>query len=73
MSFTIANYEPRPQMPLTLRPVLTPGNNPGLFADKERQAARDAARTGRGATNSKGLMLPGSTLWPFLFLRPLMS
>src|SRR5436190_21862583 len=55
MSFTIANYEPRPQMPLTLRPVVTPGNNPGLFP-------REGGRTGRGATNFKGLMLPGSKL-----------
>jgi chromatin structure-remodeling complex subunit RSC9 len=27
MSHAVATYEPRPQMPLTLRPVITPGNN----------------------------------------------
>jgi chromatin structure-remodeling complex subunit RSC9 len=61
-SFTIANYEPRPQIPLTLRPVITPGNNPGLFKDRfkrlrEAQAARAA---GKDRQNHKGMMLPGS-------------
>ena len=61
MSFSIANYEPRPQMPLTLRGVITPGNNPILF--KERQRISREARAGKLGTSApsyKGMMLPGS-------------
>ena len=36
MSHAVANYEPRPQMPLTLRPVTTPGNNPLGWARQEK-------------------------------------
>ena len=36
MSHAVANYEPRPQMPLTLRPVTTPGNNPLAWARQEK-------------------------------------
>jgi chromatin structure-remodeling complex subunit RSC9 len=61
MSFTVANYEPRPQMPLTLRPVITPGNNPELFKQRQK-ALRDsqASKGGQTAPSYKGMMLPGS-------------
>lgn len=61
MSFSIAGYEPKPQMPLTLRGVITPGNNPALF--KERQRISREARAGKLGTSApsyKGMMLPGS-------------
>ena len=64
MSFSIANYEPRPQMPLTLRGVITPGNNPTLF--KERQRISREARAGKLGTSApsyKGMMLPGSKFY----------
>lgn len=37
-SFNIQNYEPRQPMPLTLRPVTTPGSNPALFYQQKAQA-----------------------------------
>ena len=61
MSFSIASYEPRPQMPLTLRPVVTPGNNPNLFQEKVRLIrTATATRLGDIKQNYKGMMLPGS-------------
>ncbi|ETN39507.1 uncharacterized protein HMPREF1541_05733 [Cyphellophora europaea CBS 101466] len=37
-SFNIQNYEPRQPMPLTLRPVTTPGSNPALFYQQKALA-----------------------------------
>lgn len=58
---SLANYEPKQQVPLTLRPVVTPGNNPELFKANQKQL-RDAyqARTSRAPLLTKGMMLPGS-------------
>lgn len=59
-STAVANYEPRPQMPLTLRPIITPGNNSAEF--KRRQLATKQAQdmvNGRIQLN-KGVMFPGS-------------
>ncbi|KAE9380721.1 hypothetical protein N431DRAFT_477605 [Stipitochalara longipes BDJ] len=58
----VANYEPRPQMPLTLRPVITPGNNAVEFA-KRQKLIKDAALAASGRAPSQvrgGIMLPGS-------------
>ena len=61
MSFTIANYEPRPQMPLTLRGVITPANNPTLFKERQRIIKEATApRAIKALPTHKGLMLPGS-------------
>ena len=61
MHFSIANYEPRPQMPLTLRPILTPGNNPDRFKDQIRRMREEAAKKlGARPSNYIGMMLPGS-------------
>lgn len=59
-SFAIANYEPRPPMPLTLRPILTPSNNPALFKEKQR-LAREARKVELGliSPSTKGMMKPG--------------
>ena len=62
ISLAVANYEPRPQMPLTLRPVITPGNNAVEFA-KRQKMIRDAAlaANGRAPPPAKGsVLLPGS-------------
>lgn len=60
MPVSLANYEPRPQMPLTLRGVVTPGNNPSLFKERQR-LAREAksAQHGKPPGGTKGMMKPG--------------
>ena len=62
-SFAIQNYEPRPPLALTLRPILTPGNNPAMFKEKQR-IARDARRAELGlvSPSTKGMMKPGGKL-----------
>ncbi|KAI9765447.1 MAG: Chromatin structure-remodeling complex protein rsc9 [Geoglossum simile] len=75
MSFTVANYEPRPQMPLTLRPVITPGNNPELFKQRQK-ALRDsqASKGGQTAPSYKGMMLPGTGFeGPNIYVRTLLA
>ena len=61
MSFSVANYEPRPPMPLTLRGVVTPSNNPSLFKEKQRLARESRlGHQGRSLVH-KGMMKPGGT------------
>jgi len=61
-SLAVANYEPRPQMPLTLRPVVTPGNNPTEFA-RRKKALHDAALAANGRPPRKqDMVLPGSKI-----------
>jgi len=61
MSFSIANYEPRPPVALTLRPVATPTNNPAVFREKARRMHEAyLRRIGKDQSASKGMMLPGS-------------
>lgn len=57
----LANYEPKQQIPLTLRPVITLGNNPDIFKANQK-ALRDAYLTGtsKPMESTKGMMLPGS-------------
>lgn len=59
MSPAVTNYEPRPQMPLTLRQVITPGNNPAEFARRQRALAL-AQTNGKPTASPPKLMLPGS-------------
>lgn len=62
-SLAVERYEPRPQMPLTLRPVITFGNNSAEFSRRQK-AYRDTALTAAYARNpapvNRGVMLPGS-------------
>ena len=61
LPLSIANYEPRPPNPLTLRPITTPGNNPNLFKERQRQL-RDARLVALGRVppqSTKGMMKPG--------------
>ncbi|KAE8453338.1 hypothetical protein EG329_011406 [Mollisiaceae sp. DMI_Dod_QoI] len=59
MSLAVANYEPRLYHPLTLRPVVTPGNNPGEFARRQK-ALKDAAAGKPLLSKQGGIMLPGT-------------
>ncbi|RKF61832.1 Chromatin structure-remodeling complex subunit rsc9 [Erysiphe neolycopersici] len=61
-SSTVTNYEPRPQIPLTLRPIITPGNNPIEFAKRNKilQENRRSDGSSRTQRQNKGVILPGS-------------
>lgn len=58
--YSVNTYEPRPQIPMTLRPVMTPGNNPPAFKANLKRL-RDANRVLLGITSppTLGLMKPG--------------
>lgn len=45
-------------MPLTLRGVITPGNNPALFKDRQRLLREAKARV-KAPGETKGMMKPG--------------
>lgn len=67
-SMTLANYEPKPQYPLTLKPVITPANNPDYYRQK-RKAQQEAAAS-HVAKKTKGLMLPGTGfIGPNIYVR----
>ncbi|MCJ1477810.1 Chromatin structure-remodeling complex protein rsc9 [Lambiella insularis] len=74
-SFSIANYEPRMQMPLTLRSVVTPGNNPSLFRDRVKKIREmQAAKLGKSPSSYKGMMLPGTGFdGPNIYVRTLLA
>ncbi|KAI9844638.1 MAG: Chromatin structure-remodeling complex protein rsc9 [Sclerophora amabilis] len=74
-SFGPGRYEPRTHMPLTLRPVVTPSNNYGLFKERQR-LLREAkeAKDGRPKDPFKGMMLPGTGFeGPNIYVRTLLS
>ena len=58
--YAIQNYEPPPRMALTLRPIMTPGNNPAHFRENQRRA-REARKVELGLVSPtiKGMMKPG--------------
>ena len=65
---TLASYEPRQQLPLTLKPVTTPANNPNLYQLKRKQMQE--ASVGQPAKRVKGLMLPGTGfIGPNIYVR----
>jgi len=67
-SVTLANYEPRQQHPLSLKPVTTPGNNPEYYRLKRKQ--QQDARATEVAKKYKGLMLPGTGfIGPNIYVR----
>jgi len=72
-AFSIANYEPKIQMPLTLRPVMTPGNNYPLFqaqVKKLRESRR--AMLGLSSPSAQGVMKPGAGFeGPNIYVRTL--
>ncbi|KFY12986.1 hypothetical protein V492_03551, partial [Pseudogymnoascus sp. VKM F-4246] len=72
-SHAVSNYEPRPQMPLTLRPVITPANNPSEF--KRLRAAKEQLLNplARPAPNAR-IMLPGTGFdGPNIYVRCLLA
>lgn len=67
-SMTLASYEPKPQYPLTLKPVVTPANNPDHYRQKRKQQQEAAASN--VAKKTKGLMLPGTGfIGPNIYVR----
>lgn len=58
--FAIANYEPRPQMPLTLRPIVTPSYNAAMFEERQKLIRMNRkAELGLISPSTKGMMKPG--------------
>jgi chromatin structure-remodeling complex subunit RSC9 len=65
---TLANYEPRQQLPLTLKPVTTPSNNPDYYRLKRKH--QQEAQASDVAKKHKGLMLPGTGfIGPNIYVR----
>lgn len=72
-SITLANYEPRPMVPSSVKPVMTPGNNPEYYASlKKKWVAERNAR--RGIRPTRGMMLPGTGFTgPNIYIRAQLS
>lgn len=71
--FSITNYEPRAQIPMTLRPITTPGNNYPAFKAQIKRA-RDQKRMLLGMTSPhvQGMMKPGAGFeGPNIYVRTL--
>ena len=71
--FSITNYEPRAQIPMTLRPITTPGNNHPAFKAQLKRA-RDQKRILLGITSppTQGMMKPGAGFeGPNIYVRTL--
>jgi hypothetical protein len=59
-AFTIANYEPRAVVASTVKPIVTPANNPQYYRDKAKQILL-ARKGAKGYSKPRGpMMLPGS-------------
>lgn len=72
-SMTLANYEPRPMVPSSVKPVTTPANNPDYYISLKRKwiAERNARR---GIKSTKGMMLPGTGFTgPNIYIRAQLS
>ena len=69
-SFSLDRYEPRQPMALTLRPVVTPGNNPDVF--RQRKAMLKAQNTPRPAPEVQHYLkssIPNNMNGPNIYLR----
>lgn len=72
-SHTITSYEPRMAPPSTVRPVVTPANNPDHFQSLRRKwiANRNARR---GILPTRGMMLPGTGFTgPNIYIRAMLA
>lgn len=72
----LAHFEPKQQLPLTLRPVTTPANNyEGFKAHQKAIRDQALARMSRGpAARTKGMMLPGTGFpGPMIYTRTLLA
>ncbi|KAJ9640300.1 hypothetical protein H2199_005839 [Coniosporium tulheliwenetii] len=71
-SFSLANYEPSQPIASSVKPVVTPGNNPDYFRNMARKLA--ASRASRGVQHHKGMMLPGTGfIGPNIYIRALLA
>ncbi|WPG98310.1 Hypothetical protein R9X50_00109800 [Acrodontium crateriforme] len=57
-SATLASYEPSQSYPLSLKPVVTPANNPGYYREERKRKAELSA--GPLAKKYRNIMLPGT-------------
>jgi chromatin structure-remodeling complex subunit RSC9 len=74
LSQIVANYEPRPQLPLTLRPVITPANNPTEFQRRQRLLRDQVAVASGKSAQSQRIMLPGTGFeGPNIYVRCLLA
>lgn len=59
-SSTVTNYEPRPQVPLIVCPIITPGNNPAEFAKQKKNLYEQGKLASENQSQNKGVIFPGS-------------
>ncbi|EMC99591.1 hypothetical protein BAUCODRAFT_101507 [Baudoinia panamericana UAMH 10762] len=65
---TLANYEPSQSYPLSLKPVITPANNPDYYRNERKRKAE--AMAGPLAKKYKNIMLPGTGfIGPNIYVR----
>ncbi|SZF05451.1 unnamed protein product [Blumeria hordei] len=68
-SLAITNYEPRPQIPLTLRPVVTPGNNAAEFFKRKLSSMEQGNLTNKPQSSSREIVVPGRFDGPNIYVR----
>lgn len=67
-SSTLADYEPSQSYPLSLKPVVTPANNPEFYRNERKRKAEAAA--GPLAKKYRNIMLPGTGfIGPNIYVR----
>ena len=71
-SSTLASYEPLQSYPLSLKPVITPANNPEHYRNERKRKAE--ANAGPLAKKYRNIMLPGTGfLGPNIYVRAQLS
>lgn len=71
-SATLANYEPSQSYPLSLKPVITPANNPEYYRNDRKRKAE--ANAGPLAKKYRNIMLPGTGfIGPNIYVRAQMA
>jgi chromatin structure-remodeling complex subunit RSC9 len=74
LSQVVANYEPRSQLPLTLRPVITPANNSTEFQRRQRLLREQVATSSAKSAQNQRIMLPGTGFeGPNIYVRCLLA
>ena len=65
---TLANYEPQQSYPLSLKPVITPANNPDFYRNERKRKLE--ATAGPLARKYRNIMLPGTGfIGPNIYVR----
>ena len=71
-SATLASYEPPQSYPLSLKPVVTPANNPDFYKNERKRKAE--AHLGPLARKYRNIMLPGTGfIGPNIYVRAQMA